>query len=739
MLVKKIRSDLPLVPRFIKAIFKKKLFLISFIFISFVGFSFLFIQSSINNHKISNYILYGKGIVSNNFRIIPNYISGLQSDPDVIYINIKSLNIQKLSFLRNKALSNKEGVITEQYKNESVKTKLTYKGKSFKGELSLTGQNMDHINNSHKWSFRVNLKGEARIDGIKKFTLLVPHTRGKDLLSEFIGHKLMKYVGLISPRYDYKRVILNGKDYGIYAFEEHLDKRTLESNSLREGIIIKATPDSFKVFKEERMRSNELFSKQLSYLENQWSLFLRGDIQTKSLFNTQKLANYYAISDIINGQHTHYLGNEIFHFNPMTLLLEPIGREWDAPYVDDKDYKIFLNNISVISGDANSKKFQELIFQDDEFIFLYLSSLNLFTSGPFIDNFMKENIETIKKAKHILYAEYPYLDADENILYQQVDTIRTKLSKVKSKNTHYQVEDIIIDKPEWVISEDFVVKKNQKLIVHEGTHIDMIQNSGIISYGNIIFMGSSENPITTGSSDKSGTGISVFHAKNRSKIEHTIFTGIEVSKKSMRSLTSPVFFYESDVDILNTTFRDNNSEDMLNIFRSNFLISDSVFINSYSDAFDSDFSNGTIANTVFKNLGNDAIDLSGSSVNLNNIEIIKALDKAISLGENSKSYGSAIKILDSNLGISSKDLSYFFYEGVDISNAQVAFSIYEKKEEFGSSSGEVRSAVLNNNKLDFIIEEKSHLTINNQKIDGDYKNVKNLMYGNTYGTATSRE
>ena len=257
MLVKKIRSDLPLVPRFIKAIFKKKLFLISFIFISFVGFSFLFIQSSINNHKISNYILYGKGIVSNNFRIIPNYISGLQSDPDVIYINIKSLNIQKLSFLRNKALSNEDGYITEQYKNESVKTKLTYKGESFKGELSLTGQNMDHINNSHKWSFRVNLKGEARIDGIKKFTLLVPHTRGKDLLSEFIGHKLMKYVGLISPRYDYKRVILNGKDYGIYAFEEHLDKRTLESNSLREGIIIKATPDSFKVFKEDRMRSNE--------------------------------------------------------------------------------------------------------------------------------------------------------------------------------------------------------------------------------------------------------------------------------------------------------------------------------------------------------------------------------------------------------------------------------------------------------------------------------------------------
>jgi len=739
MLIKKIRYDFPLLPSFIRDIFKKKIFLISFIVIFFVGFGFLFIQSSINNHKISNYILYGKGIISNNLSILPNYISGLQSDPDVIYIDIKSLNIQRLSFLRNKALSNKDGVIQEEYKNESVKTKLTYKGKTYKAELSLTGQNMDHINNSHKWSFRVNLKGEGRIDGIKKFTLLVPHTRGKDVLSEFIGHKLMKYVGLTSPRYNYKRVILNGKNYGIYAFEEHLDKITLESNSLREGIIIKATPNSFKVFKEERMISNELFFKQLTYLKNQWNLFLRGDIQTKSLFNINKLANYYAISDIINGQHTHYLGNEIFYLNPMTLLLEPIGREWDAPYLDDKDYKIFLNNISVISGDANSKKFQELIFQDEEFISLYLSSLNLFTNNSFINNFMKENIETIKGAKNILYAEYPYLDADENILYRQVDAIRKELSKVKLKNTNYQVEDIIIDKPEWVISEDFVVKKNQRLIVHEGTHIDMIQNSGIISYGNIIFKGSSKNPITTGSSDKSGTGISVFHAKNRSKIEHTIFTGIEVSKKSIRSLTSPVFFYESDVDILNTTFRDNNSEDMLNIFRSNFLIRDSIFINSYSDAFDSDFSNGAIENTVFKNLGNDAIDLSGSIVNLDNIEIIKALDKAISLGENSESYGGPLKILDSNLGISSKDLSYFFYEGVDISNAQVAFSIYEKKEEFGSSFGEVRSANLNNNKLDFIIEEKSSLIINNKKIDGDYKNVKNLMYGNTYGTATIRE
>ena len=108
---------------------------------------------------------------------------------------MNSLNIQKLSYLRNQALMNQDGVIMEEFKSETVKEKLTYKGKSYKADLSLTGQNMDHINNAYKWSFRVNLKGEGRIDGIKKFTLLVPHTRGSDQLSEFIGHKLMKHVG----------------------------------------------------------------------------------------------------------------------------------------------------------------------------------------------------------------------------------------------------------------------------------------------------------------------------------------------------------------------------------------------------------------------------------------------------------------------------------------------------------------------------------------------------------------
>ena len=101
----------------------------------------------------------------------------------------------------------------------------------------------------------------------------------------------------------------------------------------------------------------------------------------------------------------------------------------------------------------------------------------------------------------------------------------------------------------------------------------MINNAGIISYGEVIFKGSKEKPIVITSSDNTGSGIKVFFAKNRSRIENTIFSGIETPKKTIRSLTSPVFFYESDVDIVDSLFKNNNnSEDMLNIFRSDFSI-----------------------------------------------------------------------------------------------------------------------------------------------------------------------
>ena len=829
MLLKDIELDESSSLQNFRKFVKSKYFKPTFFLIVLLSASFFF-QSSIKTYKISNYALYAKGIIENNLKIIPNYFSSFSSNPETLYIDMKSLNTQKLAYLRQLAITNGNPTIPNELKEEEVNGRITYKGQAYKASLALTGQNMDHISHPYKWSYRIKIKGNGRIDGIKKFTLLVPHTRGSNLLSEFIGHKLMKYLGLIGLRYDFKKVIFNGKDHGIYAFEEHLDKRTLESNMLREGIMIKATPNSFKVFKQNDMESNEVFSKQIRYLEEIWQSFLTQEIELKSLFDIDKMAKYYALSDIINGQHTHFLGNEFFHFNPMTNLLEPIGREWDAPYISKDDFLIFMKNISVVQSDVNSKSFQDLIFNDEDFIVSYLDSLDELANKDFLNKFLEEIKDEIASSKAIVFSEYPYLNASEEILFEQLENIRKVLDQDHSamiearknigldnnliifvknmspipailenitlddfdydtdivvppnsskfidlglllpdnfsssikirmagqkkqtiKNitesidtqaidkdlVSMKLKDIEVNNPQWIIDKNIIIHKNQTLTVGPGTIIDMINGAGITSYGNVVLKGSEQEPIVIQSTDGTGVGISVVSAKERSSINYTIISGLTSPKDDFRSVTSPVFFYESDVDINNCIFKQNISEDALNIFRSNFSIRNSRFIDIPSDAFDSDFSIGEIVKTSFINLGNDAIDLSGSTVNISDIRINGASDKAISLGEESISNGSKIVIENSNLGISSKDLSFFAFKEVEISKSQVAVSLYQKKEEFGPSMGVLSQTSLFDNKLDFIIENDSSIEFNTRIINGDFENVKDLMYGNVYGTATA--
>ena len=73
-------------------------------------------------------------------------------------------------------------------------------------------------------------------------------------------------------------------------------------------------------------------------------------------------------------------------------------------------------------------------------------------------------------------------------------------------------------------------------------------------------------------------------------------------------------------------------QDALNIIRSRFSLENSVFEETVSDAYDSDFSNGRITNCRFSNIGNDGIDGSGSVMQISNV-IVKNGDKAISGGK----------------------------------------------------------------------------------------------------------
>ena len=84
--------------------------------------------------------------------------------------------------------------------------------------------------------------------GMKKFNLQRPFTRGH--LNEWVFHHLLKYNDLIHLRYKFVYFIVNNVNYGVYALEEHFDKRLVENNNLREGPIFKLDTDMYWYGKE---------------------------------------------------------------------------------------------------------------------------------------------------------------------------------------------------------------------------------------------------------------------------------------------------------------------------------------------------------------------------------------------------------------------------------------------------------------------------------------------------------
>ena len=73
--------------------------------------------------------------------------------------------------------------------------------------------------------------------GMKQFSL--QHPRVRNYIHEWLFHRLLDREGLIGLRYRFVHLSLNGKDLGIYAMEEHFEKRLIENRRRREGPILK--------------------------------------------------------------------------------------------------------------------------------------------------------------------------------------------------------------------------------------------------------------------------------------------------------------------------------------------------------------------------------------------------------------------------------------------------------------------------------------------------------------------
>jgi hypothetical protein len=376
-----------------------------------------------------------------------------------ITIDVKHEDFMKLAYQREVALT--RGVLTSESK-EFVPATIRYNDESVKVKLRLKGDWTDHLHGD-KWSFRIDVKGDNTLFRMEEFS--IQHPRLRNYIYEWIYHQALKREDVLSLRYEFINVTLNGKDLGVYAVEEQFDKRLIEHNQLREGPIVKFNEN---LLWAERLQQRHLFpdaetksdpfyplsdidafqtsktvSDPTSYAQYTKAIYLlesfrRGKLKTSDVFDIQKLARHLAITDLMGAEHALFWHNLRFYYNPVTSRLEPIG-------FDGNPAKQPLQSLTPVregapinySSSAVPDGFYEMIFDDPIFFQEYVRALERISEPVYLDTLFAELNDDLEKNLNIIYSEFPYFDFSKEILYQNQTYIRTVLNPIKGLNAYY--------------------------------------------------------------------------------------------------------------------------------------------------------------------------------------------------------------------------------------------------------------------------------------------------------------
>ena len=334
-----------------------------------------------------------------------------------------------------------------------------------KSKLRLKGDWLDHLNGK-KWSFRIKLKKSFAWNGMRTYSIQTPSARG--YLYEWVAHELFKENGLLTTRYGFIPVFLNGRSKGLYAWEEHFQKQLLESSKRREGPIVKFSEEAF--WQETKINSKVEIKQSLSpyeasvikpfgvnktlgspSLKNQFlnaqklmSQYKNHTRKVDEIFDIKKLANYFALIDLTHGNHSRAWHNQRMYFNPVLCKLEPIAFDCFG----EKHITYYGINTNYLYRILNTRKLNEneydlntFIFKDSVFVSHYRAYLEAYSSKEYIKGFMDSRATEIMYYDSLLKLEFPYFSYDNDWLLKSAKDIRNYLPDFRAFLEKYRKDD----------------------------------------------------------------------------------------------------------------------------------------------------------------------------------------------------------------------------------------------------------------------------------------------------------
>ena len=620
--------------------------------------------------------------------------------------------------------------------NEDLMWKRYLQGEDFKGILP------DSYINAEIDSFQTNM---VKNDPVK----LRQYLKAKDLLEAFREGKLSthdvfdidkfaKYIAFIDVMGGYFGLSYNNMRFYYnpvtsllepiaYGLDNPTDIYTVSYGYENEGWYpIRDTLFADEIFTRKYFEELKRISEQ-EYLDN---LFLSMDKETKKKLN------------IIHSEYPYiHFSRDIFYNNQVVIrnFLNPIkGLQAYIKNIDNNIITLEVANIQerpieIISIEHKNQSYS--LVQENNYLEQKSSNNQLvyktfeFKLPQRID---PNNISDLTiKINYNLFGDseirsedvFPWSHLYEEFL--ESDFIR-KESNVRDFEFLEMDEinkKIYIKIGDWKLNKDLIIPKGFTVFGEGGTTLDLAGGSMILSYSNLEFIGNEKNQINIISSDKTGQGLTILNAKGWSRFEYVYFNSLTNPSKNDWELTGAITFYESPAIFKHVVIDGMNSEDSINIIRSEYGMTDVTIKNGLSDCMDNDFSKGKIKYLYINNCVNDALDFSGSFIEIENADLSNLGDKGISVGEKSIVNASNIKVENSYIGVASKDISVVYMDNVNLLKNRYGIAAYQKKPEFGPSNIIGKNVNMQDNKVDTFIEENSKLILNGKEIYGDQKKV----------------
>jgi hypothetical protein len=322
-----------------------------------------------------------------------------------------------------------------------VPTRITLNGHSTEANYRLKGDYLDHIN-SDKWSYRI--VSEDTINQANKFSLHHPMRRNN--INEFLWQFACDREGIISLDYDLVQVKVNSTDFGLYAFEEHFGKNFCSKRKLN-GFVIRYeekafwqsklqlgsnSKEAFMQAKIDSYNSKEIKKDSgLIHLEQRATAKLDTLRSTSFLdsasFDIKKIATYFALSDLLSGQHALVWHNLRFYMDPQSKKLEPIAF--------DGDLNGETTELSVQQSYDNPDhwSFRTKCFKSEAFKADYLKALAKISNPTYVDALMLAFNPTKEKYQNILNWEFSSYEFDPSFVHLNAVFIQKKINELKNK------------------------------------------------------------------------------------------------------------------------------------------------------------------------------------------------------------------------------------------------------------------------------------------------------------------